>query len=135
MNYMYKRILFYFAFLIFLATGWNTNVLLGQTDPPPPPIEDPGDIDPENIDIVKPYEPILGDAVRINFSPALPSKEELDRQRPTFKDYYVPNRFLTGIQYEPPTLKPIAYKFKNDEGLVKNFWLRAGYGKPQYAPY
>ncbi len=94
----------------------------------PAPVEDVPDIDPENIDIVKPYEPVLADAVKVSLSPILPTKEELDSQKPAFNDYSVPNRYLT-MTYDPPTLKPKRYKSKKTElEKLHHAWLRAGYG-------
>lgn len=89
------------------------------------------DIDPEEIDIVKPFEPTLADAVKVEFSPNLPTPEEIKQNQPVFGNYQVPNRFLT-IAYQPPTLKPLAYQAdkngKNDEEDLYNAWIRAGFG-------
>ncbi len=87
-------------------------------------------IDPEEIDIVKPFEPTLADAVKVEFSPDLPTPEEIQKNQPTFGGYQVPNRFLT-IAYQPPTLRPMAYK--PDKNAQKgedlnNAWIRAGFG-------
>ncbi|HRK26839.1 MAG TPA: hypothetical protein PK239_06065 [Chitinophagales bacterium] len=89
------------------------------------------EIAPENIDIIKPYEPVLADAVKVDFNPDLPTREELEKSKPKFGDYQVPNRFLT-LNYEPLPLKPLAYKpptkkEKDTEDLY-NVWLRGGYG-------
>ncbi|MGB0929887.1 MAG: hypothetical protein ACPGVB_03875 [Chitinophagales bacterium] len=117
----HKTILF--SLLIFCHTG----LLLAQD-----PGDDAGlDIDPEEIDIVKPFEPTLADAVKVEFSPDLPTPEEIKQNQPVFGNYQVPNRFLT-IAYQPPTLKPLAYqpskKGKNDGEKLHNAWIRAGFG-------
>jgi hypothetical protein len=92
------------------------------------------DISPESIDIVKPYEPILADAVKAEFSPDLPSLDDLARDKPVFNDYYITPKFLT-VKYDPVPLKPIGYddsdkkknKDKNAE-KCRYVWLRGGYG-------
>ncbi|MEZ4888548.1 MAG: TonB-dependent receptor [Chitinophagales bacterium] len=113
----------FFFLLIFSQVG----LLLAQN-----PDGDNGlDIDPEEIDIVKPFEPTLADAVKVEFSPDLPSPEEIKQNQPTFGNYQVPNRFLT-IAYQPPTLKPLAYESekngKKDGEDLHNAWIRAGFG-------
>ncbi len=119
-----KTILFFL--LIFSHIG-----LIVAQDPGSNPDSPDLDIDPEEIDIVKPFEPTLADAVKVEFAPDLPSPEEIKKNQPTFGSYQVPNRFLT-IAYQPPTLKPMAYKpdknAKNSGEKLKNAWIRAGFG-------
>lgn len=92
-----------------------------------------GTVEGENFDVVKAYEPVLADAVKVNISPDLPSYDELSKNKPSFKDYYVPNRLLS-LTYEPPALKPIPYHTDKDKNKDKSdadpyhAWLRAGYG-------
>lgn len=93
-----------------------------------------GDISPESIDIVKPYEPILADAVKAEFSPDLPSLDDLSKEKPVFNDYYITPKFLT-VKYEPVALKPIGYddsdkkkKGNKDAEKCRYVWLRGGYG-------
>lgn len=115
---------------IILLTGCMLALQLGNINAQPP-TDGSQEIAPENVDIVKPYEPVLADAVKIDFGPDLPTKEELEKSKPVFSDYYVPNRFLT-LGYDPLPLKPMAYKTqtKGEKDLedLHNIWLQAGYG-------
>lgn len=94
---------------------------------------DNGGISPESIDIVKPYEPVLADAVRIEFQPDLPSLDDLAKNKRNFNDYYVPSKFMK-IGYDPVPLKPIGWeaggdgKDKKANEKLYHFWLRGGYG-------
>ena len=73
-----KTILFFL--LIFSHIG-----LIVAQDPGTNPDSPDLDIDPEKIDIVKPFEHhIAADAVKIEFSPDLPSPEEIKKNQPTF---------------------------------------------------
>lgn len=92
-----------------------------------------GNVTPESFDVVKVYEPVLADAIKVSFSPDLPSYEELQKNKPSFKDYYVPTR-LMNISYDPPALKPLKYddsknkKPATDSESNYHFWLRGGFG-------
>ncbi|QQS28584.1 MAG: hypothetical protein IPM47_17300 [Sphingobacteriales bacterium] len=113
--------------LLMLCLGFlHFNLLEAQ-----PPTDGSQEIAPENVDIVKPYEPVLADAVKIDFGPDLPTKEELEKSKPVFSDYFVPNRYLT-LGYDPLPLKPMAYKTQTkgakDLEDLHNIWLQAGYG-------
>lgn len=111
------------ALLLLLSMGlpaWAQT----ETDPTDEPT--PEEIAPESIDIVKPYEPILADAIRLGFSPLLPKYTEEERN-PTFNNYLVPSRLLT-MSYEPGKLKPLAYKQKRKRIDPKHIWLQAGFG-------
>lgn len=94
---------------------------------------DKGIVKGENFDVVKAYEPVLADAVKVDISPDLPSYDDLAKNKPTFNDYYVPSRLLS-LTYEPPALKPLPYsdgKGKNKDKVVddlQHIWLRAGFG-------
>lgn len=114
--------------LLFLLIFCQTSLLMAQN---PDSNDGDLDIDPEEIDIVKPFEPTLADAVKVEFSPDLPTPEEIKQNQPVFGNYQVPNRFLT-IAYQPPTLKPMAYqpdsKGKNEGEDLHNAWIRAGFG-------
>ncbi|OWY24170.1 hypothetical protein C7N43_05455 [Sphingobacteriales bacterium UPWRP_1] len=115
--------------LVLFAAGMLLAVTVKAQQPPAAGGTD--DIAPENIDIVKPYEPVLADAVKVEFLPDLPTKEELEKRKPSFSGYMVPNRFLS-MSYDPLPLKPLAYKTqpKDNKELEKlhNIWLSAGYG-------
>ncbi|MGB1205360.1 MAG: hypothetical protein ACPG5B_06935 [Chitinophagales bacterium] len=118
--------------VIIFAIFFSTNLLFSQETDVPTAIEDEPVIESESIDIIKPYEPVLADAVRIKFSPSLPTKAELDRAKPKFDDYFVPNRFLT-MNYEPAALKPLSYrkskkKSSTEKEELYNVWIRAGAG-------
>ncbi len=104
--------------------------------PPPPAVDDP--LQPDQIDVVKSYEPVLADAVRFSLSPDIPTLDNTNNNDGggnddrTFNNYYVPNRFLT-MPYEVPDIKPKSYsgrdKNKEAERLqAYNAWLRLGYG-------
>lgn len=91
---------------------------------------------PESIEIIKQYEPVLADAVKIEFYPdvTLGDDGQGQNKNPVFNDYYVPNRFLS-IGYDPVPLKPIGYDGKDkkkgkgtDDENIYHAWLRAGYG-------
>ena len=119
-------------FLIALSLFFSTPLLFSQETDVPTAVEDEPVIESESIDIIKPYEPVLADAVRISFSPKLPTKAELDRAKPKFDDYFVPNRFLT-MSYEPAALKPLSYKKSRSKKNIEkeelyNVWIRAGLG-------
>ena len=118
--------------VITLSLFFSTHLLFSQETDVPTAIEDEPVIESESIDIIKPYEPVLADAVRIKFSPSLPTKAELDRAKPKFDDYFVPNRFLT-MSYEPAALKPLSYKKSSSKNSTEkeelyNVWIRAGLG-------
>lgn len=89
------------------------------------------DIDPETIDIVKPFEPVLADAVKVSLSPDLPDPTEIEQKKPVLRPYAVPNRFLT-MNYDPVPLKPLAYKQSKkksgSEEDLYNVWIKGGYG-------
>lgn len=113
-------------FAVIAATTLTLSAQPGGTN-------DGGQISPESIDIVKPYEPVLADAVRIEFQPDLPSVEDLNKNKKNFNDYYVPTKFMT-IGYDPVPLKPIGWESKNkgegkgDNEKLYHVWLRGGYG-------
>lgn len=120
------------VFIVTMLITTNNFLAWAQNKPKdtPPPIKQ------EEVDIVKPYEPVLADAVKLEFSPDLPSQEDLDKKkfRIGLSDYDVPNRFLT-IAYSAPQLKPLAYKGKekgkkgsDEDEDDYHFWLRGGYG-------
>ncbi|MBK9462908.1 MAG: hypothetical protein IPN94_26715 [Sphingobacteriales bacterium] len=95
--------------------------------------DDKGTVKGENFDVVKAYEPVLADAVKVDISPELPSYDDLAKNKPVFNDYYVPSRLLS-LTYEPPALKPLPYgegkgKTKNKiTDDLQHLWLRAGFG-------
>jgi len=59
---------------------------------------------PEEIEVVKPYEPVLSDAVKINFPAAIPNRESSGR----FELIYSMPEKLLSIPFEPSPLRPLA---------------------------
>ena len=111
------------VFLLAISFVWIAlpNMVLAQDEPTEV-------IQNESIEVVRLYEPILAKAKKIDVNPeAVP----VDSQTPVFNDYNIPNRFLT-LEFEPPSLKPLALKSKRKDPL-HNFWLKAGFGN-KYTP-
>lgn len=90
----------------------------------------------ESFDIVKPFEPVLADALKIEFSPDVAVATTNGNgiiKNPVFNDYVVPNRLLK-LFYKPPQLKPLAYqndKSKKDgknSDKFEHVWIKAGFG-------
>jgi len=82
------------------------------------------DLTPEQIDVIKPYEPVLAKAKRINVQANAPKKPE--QQQRGAQTYYNPPKFID-TTFEPPSLKALAAK-KQIADPVKHVWLKAGYG-------
>lgn len=80
----------------------------------------------ENITIIKAFEPILLDAQRPDLFPVAAVSEQGNAGRPPQLDYSLPSKQLI-VQFQPPALKPIAYKLE-EEVWNYNFWLKAGFG-------
>jgi len=79
---------------------------------------------PEQIDVIKAYEPVLAKARRINVSPKLPEKSV--QSEVGAQTYYSPPKSIDS-SFEPPQLKALGAR-KQPLSPVKNFWLKAGYG-------
>jgi len=83
-----------------------------------------GLLTPEQIDVIKPYQPVLAKAKRINIqanAPQKPAQEQRGAQT-----YYNPPKFIDAT-FEPPALKALGAKTQGVEP-VKYVWLKAGYG-------
>jgi len=108
--------------IIFLAVLTAFNAKAQQ------PSEAPADtsdlLKPEQIDVIKAYEPVLAKARRINVSPKLPEKAA--QPEVGSQTYYSPPKSIDAT-FEPPELKALSAK-KQSLSPVNNFWLKAGYG-------
>lgn len=82
---------------------------------------------PEEIDIIKEYEPVLAKSRRINFAAELPKKS--DKPIKSGGSYFNPPKFIN-TSFDPPQLKPLAAQSQTLD-RVHNFWLKAGYGVPE----
>lgn len=82
------------------------------------------DVATDEIEVVKPYQPILADAVKISFSPTIPINVI---EKPTYT-YLIPTK-LIAISTPPPDLKPVAFSHKRLSTIVeKNGYAKLGYG-------
>jgi len=79
---------------------------------------------PEQIDVIKAYEPVLAKARRISVSPKLP-EQAVDNEVGS-QSYYNPPKSVDAT-FEPPELKALGAR-KQALEPVNNFWLKAGYG-------
>lgn len=79
---------------------------------------------PEQIDVIKPYEPVLAKAKRINVQANAPKKPE--QQQRGAQTYYNPPKFID-TTFEPPSLKALGAQ-KQIADPVKHAWLKVGYG-------
>jgi hypothetical protein len=78
----------------------------------------------DEIEVLKPYQPILADAVKISFSPTIPTTVA---EKPTY-EYTIPTMLLS-ISNPTPDLKPVAYSKKNTALLQEKIgYLKLGYG-------
>jgi len=82
---------------------------------------------PEEIDIIKEYEPVLAKSRRINFAAELPKKSATPEA--SGGSYFNPPKFIN-TSFDPPQLKPLATQSQT-LNRVHNFWLKAGYGVPE----
>jgi len=74
----------------------------------------------EEFEVVKPYQPILVDAVKITFTPIIPQQDAVDINY----DYDIPAQ-LKEVTYAPPVIKPLAF---NNKSANEKPW-RLGYVK------
>ncbi len=81
----------------------------------------------EQIEVVKAYQPLLADAVMIQFSPSLPPP---DTTKPQLT-YDVPGR-LVNVPYSPALLKPIAMPKERPDTTSQNY-AKVGVGT-QWTP-
>lgn len=78
----------------------------------------------DEIEVFKPYQPILADAYKLCISPSLPVKEEISLQY----QYSVPPQ-LKSVSYLPPDLKPVSYTDQKElEKIYKLGFLKMGFG-------
>lgn len=77
----------------------------------------------EQIDIIKPYQPILADAVKMNFSPEMP-KLKLEAPKLT---YNVPTRLLSVVP-QSPELKAVMLPKDKQQLVLPTLYAKLGFG-------
>lgn len=77
----------------------------------------------EQIDIIKPYQPILADAVKMNFSPEMP-KVKLDVPK---LSYNVPTRLLAVLP-QSPELKAVMLPKDKQQLVLPTLYAKLGFG-------
>ena len=82
----------------------------------------------EQVEVMKKFEANLAQSKKLNTTPLL---QAIDTKAPTLT-YKVPTRLLT-LEYDPPSLKPIALK-REKRLPTYNFYSKLGYGLPNM-PY
>jgi len=108
--------------IIFIAV--LTAFITKAQQPTEEPTDTSGLLKPEQIDVIKAYEPVLAKARRININPKLPEKAV--KQEVGSQTYYSPPKSVNS-SFEPPELKALGAR-KQPLTPVNNFWLKAGYG-------
>ena len=86
-----------------------------------------GTLDSEEVDVIRDYNPILADAVKVGITGLIPDNDT--ETAPL--TYNVPLTFYT-MPYQPIRIKPVALTKSPKEELTKNY-LRAGFGT-QFTP-
>ncbi len=76
----------------------------------------------EDVDVVSGYNPVLADAVKENFSAALPE----NKSKPETQEYDIPIEFYQ-IPYQPVKVKPIRMPDAKPEA-IENVFVKAGFG-------
>lgn len=77
----------------------------------------------EQIDIIKPYQPILADAVKMNFSPEMPKvKMEVPKL-----SYNVPSRLLAVVP-QSPELKAVMLPKDKQKLVLPTLYAKLGFG-------
>lgn len=76
----------------------------------------------EDVDVVSGYNPVLADAVKENFSAALPE----NKSKPESQEYDIPIEFYQ-IPYQPVKVKPIRMPDAKPEA-IENVFVKAGFG-------
>ncbi len=109
---------FYLISISFLLSVLSCNFVMAQVD-----TTDTDDLQNEQIDIIKAYEPVLIKANKLLFSATLP--EIKDEQQATF-NYNVPVKLLE-VNYAPSKIKPLGIKGEEPEE-VPIIYLKAGFG-------
>ena len=86
-----------------------------------------GTLGSEEVDVIRDYNPILADAVKVGITGLIPDNDT--ETAPL--TYNVPLTFYT-MPYQPIRIKPVALTKSPKEELTKNY-LRAGFGT-QFTP-
>ena len=87
------------------------------------------EIKSQEIDIIKPYQPILADAVKIPFVPQI-EKNKAEKQPVS---YDVPAKLME-IPYTAPNLKPAAMPKDYNKEELPSVYAKIGIGN-YYSPY
>ena len=85
--------------------------------------QDSEGVDGSVIDIIKPYQPILADAVKISFAPQI----EKNKNEKVAVDYSIPAK-LFDVPYTPPMLKPAAMPKDNSKSELPTIYAKIGLG-------
>jgi len=100
---------------IVLSAFLSLNIIAVQAQPT-------GDENSEQISIIQNYQPILADAVKLNFNPELPGNSF---EKPALS-YQLPSRSLD-LPYQSPSVRPLAMKPLPLDPL-KNVYAKVGAG-------
>jgi hypothetical protein len=103
------------SIIICLSLFSIANICLAQTPE--------GNLRSEEIDIIKPYQPILADAVKISFTPQ-PPKNDINVEALS----YDINPKLPTIQYLAPSLKPVAVSKDANVEVLPTLFAKLGFG-------
>jgi len=80
-------------------------------------------LDLNQVDIFKPYQPILADAVKINFSPELPKTTV----EPIKLTYDLPTKLLS-VSVQKPDIKPITLPKQKVKEYIPILYAKLGFG-------
>jgi hypothetical protein len=90
--------------------------------------QEDGELETEEVEIIKDFDARLEETEKVNLSPELPPVE--GEEGPL--NYLVPTKLL-GVQYPPPKIRPIAMRRDKVPDAYAGY-LKAGYGTPN-SPY
>ena len=85
-------------------------------------VTEPGDLPSDEIDVIKDYEPVLANPVRVSLNPTI---EDIKRDSIPDLDYNLIAK-EPDFDYVDPNIKPIAYREELEK--LQNFYFKAGLG-------